>query len=187
MARKSQGKSAGTPSNGRWIRLCFQCWMGPLLFLASTPYLAQNSNDDKTQDLGDHPHLGAAAAVLGPLLGIVSASLSGVIASLVGCSPYRVAPVQWAVQVAIILYALGLINFSLAPIPGSLGEAPSPSVPSKNFLEKSQKQEIKSPNPSPENLGTMSVVLPCLNEPYAYKTVMKFCERTPPEAGLFSR
>eukprot|EP00434_Breviolum_minutum_P033751 symbB.v1.2.029867.t1/scaffold3241.1/size60449/2 len=27
----------------------------------------------------------------------------------------------------------------------------------------------------------MSVVLPCLNEPYAYKTVMKFCDRTPPE------
>ena len=29
--------------------------------------------------------------------------------------------------------------------------------------------------------GTMSVVLPCLNEPYAFKTVMSFCNRTPAE------
>ena len=29
---------------------------------------------------------------------------------------------------------------------------------------------------------TMSVVLPCLNEPYAAKTVMSFCNRTPSEA-----
>lgn len=32
-------------------------------------------------------------------------------------------------------------------------------------------------------LGTISVVLPCLNEPYAEKTVLKFCDRTPQEAG----
>lgn len=172
-------------ASGRWIRRCFQCWIAPLLFLASSPYLARDiSETDKTQE--DHPDLTAIAAVLGPLLGIVAASLAGMLAALLGCSPCRIAPVQFSVQF-LILYAHGFghgfLDFGESvsgpeTTPGSiLRDATMASAfgAQKKFLDK------RTLGTGLGRLGTMSVVLPCLNEPYAYNTVMKFCNRTPPE------
>jgi len=175
-------------ASGRWIRRCFQCWIAPLLFLASSPYLARDiSETDKTQE--DHPDLTAIAAVLGPLLGIVAASLAGMLAALLGCSPCRIAPVQFSVQFLILLYAHGFghgfLDFGESvsgpeTTPGSiLRDATMASAfGAQKFLDK------RTLGTGLGRLGTMSVVLPCLNEPYAYNTVMKFCNRTPPEAGL---
>ena len=163
-------------SDGRWRRRCFQCWIAsifPLLFLASTPFL------EESKDVHPDPHLGALATVLGPLLGIISTSLAGVIASLLGCSTWRVATLQLSVQTIILFYAHGLLEFSAfaptASIPVDstskvVAGAVAVGLPQK-FLDKRLR-------------ATMSVVLPCLNEPYAYKTVMKFCDRTPPEVRL---
>ena len=178
-------------ASGRWIRLCFQCWIAPLLFLASSPYLALDINEtDKTQQ--DQPDLTAIAAVLGPLLGIVAASLAGMLAALLGCSPCRIAPVQFSVQLLILLYAHGIGHGFLdlgesvsgpETTHGSMSRDAAMAVfgAHKKFLDK------RTVGTGLGRLGTMSVVLPCLNEPYAYKTVMKFCNRTPPEAGLDSQ
>lgn len=162
-------------SDGRWLRRFFQCWIAsifPLLFLASTPFL-------ESKDVHPDPHLGTLATVLGPLLGIISTSLAGVIASLLGCSTWRVATLQLSVQTIILFYAHGLLEFSaFAPTAPPVDSTSKEVVAGAVAAPLPQKFLDKRPR------ATMSVVLPCLNEPYAYKTVMKFCDRTPPEVRL---
>lgn len=163
-------------SDGRWLRRCFQCWIAsifPLLFLASTPFL------EESKDVHPDPHLGTLATVLGPLLGIISTSLAGVIASLLGCSTWRVATLQLSVQTIILFYAHGLLEFgAFAPT------APIPVDTSKEVVAGAVAAQLPQKFLDKRPRATMSVVLPCLNEPYAYKTVMKFCDRTPPEVRL---
>ncbi|CAK9012791.1 unnamed protein product [Durusdinium trenchii] len=141
----------------RWIRRCFLCWTAPLLFLLSAPHL------ESDKDVG-------ALAVLGPLLGTFATSLTGLTATLLGCSICRVAFVQLLVQFGILLYAHGLMfSFTF--------ESPKSALPNPVFGATSGATRFLEKR----TLGTISVVLPCLNEPYAEKTVLKFCDRTPQE------
>lgn len=101
------------------------------------------------------------------------------IASLLGCSTWRVATLQLSVQSIILFYAHGLLEFSaFAPTAPPVDSTSKEVVAGAVAAPLPQKFLDKRPR------ATMSVVLPCLNEPYAYKTVMKFCDRTPPEVRL---
>lgn len=135
-----------------WLSRCFWFWAAPLLFLASSPYLADEDFE--------------ALAVLGPFLGILFASLVGFTTTFIkGCPQAGMTFLQVCSQTMFILYAHGFFNFPM-PEPFSTSE-----------------EQVTFQGIDLQQTGTMSVVLPCLNEPYAFKTVMRFCDRTPPEAG----
>ena len=167
----------------RWIRRCLLCWAAPLVFLCFAPHL---ESDDRV----------GALAILVPLVGTIATSLAGLTATFLGCPVCPVAAVQLFLQLAILLFAHGFLEFASAAEPSrnTFQHAAVVSRASGFLGRKEEIEQNKEPGESGESgkqsgiplkadRGRMSVVLPCLNEPFALKTVMRFCERTPAEAG----
>ncbi|CAJ1353188.1 unnamed protein product [Effrenium voratum] len=177
---------AKSRTDSRWVRRCLLCWLGPLLFVGLAPSLLGKAQEDE---------FGALGLLLMPLLGLTAASLLGMACSLAGCPFHLVLLIQVPAQVLIFFYASHDASHATLPSPPLRGgqDAVVPAVqpaqklhppaladanfkPSGQWDQSNFLQKTKTTIPQ-----TMSVVLPCLNEPYAAKTVMSFCNRTPSE------
>ena len=153
-----------------WSRRCLTCWAAPLIFLFLVPY---NMPLNGTE-------LGMLETLGPPLMGLTATSLLGITLPLCGCAS------RWLVVVQVVLQIL-IIGCFLAPGTrtsevGPAGPAPAEPKRAEGPLAVAQASKARFLEPrATRGPGTMSVVLPCLNEPYAFKTVMSFCNRTPPE------
>ena len=154
-------RSERPSSSQTWFRRCVICWTAPLSFL----FLAVSCIPIADTEVGLLQLIGP------PMLGLAAISLSGVTLPLCGCTSKCLPPIQIMLQIVIIGYFLAAqtYNRTTESPPRATGADPETQAPKvvQRFLQTRQ--------PS----GTMSVVLPCLNEPYAFKTVMSFCNRTP--------
>ncbi|CAE7639946.1 gly-6 [Symbiodinium sp. CCMP2592] len=155
-----------------WSRRCFTCWAAPLIFLFLVPY---NMPLNGTE-------FGMLETLGPPLMGLTATSLLGITLPLCGCAS------RWLVVVQVVLQIV-IIGCFLAPegtrarTTSEVGPAgPAAAEPKRAEASKAKGVAARFLEPrATSGPGTMSVVLPCLNEPYAFKTVMSFCNRTPPE------
>ena len=150
------------------------CWVAPLVFLLFIPFNMPNMPVDGTE-------FGLLETVGPPLIGLTATSLLGITLPLCGCASRWFVVVQVVLQIAIIgCFLTFQERTSAAPA--------APAAPAKQHTfrdaEAAEEPKVATRFLQPQNQkrsGTMSVVLPCLNEPYAFKTVMSFCNRTPAE------
>jgi len=182
-------------TGGSLIRLCTICWLAPLSFLALAPTLLR---ERRSEGAGDD--LDAAAVILGPLVMLAATSLLGFSLNVM-CGHQQAAllmTLQLLVQGLIIFYSLGLLPEVGAAQPSSApreliqteaqlvlgGENQGLPKASAGIALLEQERGETAPKflePRSKTKGRMTVVLPCLNEPYALNTVRSFCERTPQE------